>query len=98
MIAAQTGPMALVRTVPVYEYRSPIPPLASPRCQPEAASMMRPPADEGSGSDEVRVVVPEGPPVFTPDAARALLRILDRARARVADSDAPCALPPPDDS
>jgi hypothetical protein len=37
----------------------------------------------------VRVILPDGPPVLTPEAARVLLRILLKAHDRLADSDNP---------
>lgn len=38
--------------------------------------------DNGSGSDNMRVVLPDEPPTLTPEAARALLRILHKAYAQ----------------
>jgi hypothetical protein len=35
----------------------------------------------------VRVILPDGPPVLTPEAARVLLRILLKAYDRLADTD-----------
>ena len=35
----------------------------------------------------VRVILPDGPPVLNPEAARVLLRILLKAHDRLADSD-----------
>jgi hypothetical protein len=37
----------------------------------------------------IRVVLPDGPPVLNPEAARVLLRILLKAHDRLADSDNP---------
>ncbi len=48
----------------------------------------------------VRVVLPDEPPVLTPDLARVLLRILWKARnaARLDDGPQPAERPPPPDS
>ena len=37
----------------------------------------------------VRVILPDGPPVLNPEAARVLLRILLKAYDRLADTDNP---------
>lgn len=39
------------------------------------------------GDDRIRVILPEEPPRLSPGAARALLRILIKANARLADRD-----------
>jgi hypothetical protein len=40
-----------------------------------------------SDHDRIRVLLPKEPPDLTPGAARALLRILVKAHARLADHD-----------
>lgn len=39
------------------------------------------------GGERIRVILPEEPPRLTPGAARALLRILVKAHARLAEQD-----------
>ncbi len=57
------------------------------------------PSDPDALAKTVRVILPDEPPVLTPDAARVLLRILWKARnaARLDDGPQPAErLPPPD--
>jgi hypothetical protein len=53
----------------------------------------RPGRDPADRRATIRVILPAEPPPLNPDAARALLRILLEAHARLADTDPPASNP-----